>query len=66
MSKSESSKRTGSEMYYRTVKQQDAIDREVARSLRSPEQQLDHLDEILGKGVGAVKERARLQKKVQS
>lgn len=65
MSKSETTKRTGSENYYRTVKQQDAIDREVARSLRSPKEQLARLDEILGKGVGAVKERTRLTKMVK-
>jgi hypothetical protein len=35
-----------------------------ARSTRTPEQQLARLDEKLGKGVGARRERARLQQEI--
>jgi hypothetical protein len=35
--------------------------RAVERAKRSPQQQLKHLDDTFGVGVGAAKERARLQ-----
>lgn len=37
----------------------------MAFAKRSPQQQLDRLDKLLGVGVGAKKERARLQKALQ-
>ena len=39
--------------------------RQRARAGRTSQQQLDLLDERLGKGVGAAKERARLQKQIE-
>lgn len=36
------------------------------RATRSPQQQIRRLDAILGKGVGAVKERTRLQKQIEA
>lgn len=40
----------------------EAKERQVARDSRSSQQQLDVLDDILGKGKGARRERARLKK----
>lgn len=37
-----------------------------ARSKRTPEQQLEFLDSKLGKGVGAARERAKLQKQIDA
>jgi len=42
-----------------------AQERAEARASRSAQQQLKKLDDLLGKGVGAVKERARLEKKTR-
>jgi len=39
--------------------------REEARAKLSPQQQLERLDALLGEGVGAVKERARLERSTQ-
>lgn len=39
-----------------------ALERQALRAKRSPQEQLRLLDQKLGEGVGAVKERARLQK----
>lgn len=35
------------------------------RAKRSPEQQIERLDRILGKGIGAVRERAKLAKLIE-
>jgi hypothetical protein len=40
--------------------------REEARANLSPQQQLERLDALLGEGKGAVKERARLEKKLRN
>jgi len=42
----------------------EAAHRQLKRDQRSPKQQLAKLDSRLGKGVGAVKERARLQAQI--
>lgn len=39
-----------------------AEQRKAERAARTPKQQLERLDKLLGPGVGAVKERAKLQK----
>ena len=44
-----------------TRRRDAADDREIDRSVRSAQEQLAILDERLGKGVGAKKERARLE-----
>lgn len=41
-------------------RRKEAIERHRKRNRRTPEQQLHHLDCLLGKGVGATKERTRL------
>ena len=43
-----------------------AEERAEARAARSPQQQLERLDALLGEGAGAVKERARLEKQLQN
>lgn len=42
-------------------KQKEADERNKARAKRSHKDQLDHLDSIFGVGVGATRERTRLQ-----
>jgi hypothetical protein len=42
-----------------------AEERAEARANRTAQQQLDKLDALLGEGVGAVKERARLEKQLR-
>ena len=42
-------------------KRQEAFDRNKAWAQLTPEQQLEDLDRRLGKGVGAKKQRARIQ-----
>lgn len=44
-------------------KRTEAVERDTAWRKLSPVQQLADLDRRLGKGVGAVKQRARLQEK---
>lgn len=46
----------------REERQERAKARLQARAVRTPREQIAHLDELLGEGVGAVKERARLLK----
>lgn len=45
-------------------RRKEATTRQEERAARSPQQQLDRLDSILGEGVGAKKERARLTKQI--
>ena len=43
-------------------RREDAVERQAARDALSASEQIARLDKILGKGKGAVKERARLAK----
>ena len=47
-------------------KKQEAFDRNKAWAQLTPEQQLEDLDRRLGKGVGAKKQRARIQYRVDN
>ena len=47
-------------------KQQEAFDRNKIWAQLIPEQQLNSLDERLGKGIGAKKQRARIQYKIDN
>ena len=47
-------------------KKQEAFDRNKAWAQLTPEQQLEDLDRRLGKGVGAKKQRARIQYKIDN
>ena len=47
-------------------KQKEAIERNEAWTQLTPEQQIADLDRRLGKGVGAKKQRARIQYKVDN
>ena len=47
-------------------KKQEAFDRNKAWAQLTPEQQLEDLDRRLGKGVGAKKQRARIQNRVDN
>ena len=47
-------------------KRQEAFDRNKAWAQLTPEQQLEDLDRRLGKGIGAKKQRARIQYKVDN
>ena len=49
-----------------TDKQREAIVRNEAWAKLTPEQQLASLDERLGKGIGAKKQRARIQYKIDN
>lgn len=42
------------------IKQQEAVKRQAVRDKRSPSDQLNVLDNIFGKGLGATKERNKL------
>ena len=44
----------------RVLRQKEAQERQAERDGLTPKEQLKHLDQLLGAGVGAVKERARL------
>lgn len=48
----------------RTARQAEAKERNAARAALTDQQQLDRLNKILGVGVGAKKERARLAKRI--
>ena len=47
-------------------KRQEAIERNKAWDLLTPKEQLEDLDKRLGKGVGAKKQRARIQFKIDN
>lgn len=46
------------------ARQRKADEREVARKARSPQEQFELLDQRLGAGVGAQRERARLMARI--
>ena len=48
------------------TKQQEAIERNEAWVQLTPEQQIADLDRRLGKGIGAKKQRARIQYKINN
>ena len=48
----------------KTARQERAAERQAARAKRTDEAQLKRLDKINGKNRGAVKERARLTKRI--
>lgn len=45
---------------------EEADQRAAEREARTPQQQLQRLDKLLGEGVGAKKERARLARLIES
>ena len=53
-------------MNTKQIKETEAIVRNEAWAKLTPEQQLASLDERLGKGVGAKKQRARIQYKIDN
>ena len=50
----------------RHERREEAKARQEERNQRTPQQQIQHLDKILGKGKGATKERARLAKMMET
>ena len=53
-------------MNTKQIKETEAIVRNEAWAQLTPEQQLASLDERLGKGIGAKKQRARIQYKIDN
>ena len=53
---------SGRHGYRKDLRREEAEARATARAARTPEQQIANLDAILGVGIGAKKERARLAK----
>jgi hypothetical protein len=53
-------------MNTKQIKETEAIVRNEAWAKLTPEQQLASLDERLGKGIGAKKQRARIQYKINN
>ena len=53
-------------MNTKQIKQTEAIVRNEAWAKLTPEQQLASLDERLGKGIGAKKQRAKIQYKIDN
>ena len=53
-------------MNTKQIKETEAIVRNEAWAKLSPEQQLASLDERLGKGIGAKKQRAKIQYKIDN
>ena len=53
-------------MNTKQIKETEAIIRNEAWAKLTPEQQLASLDERLGKGIGAKKQRARIQYKIDN
>lgn len=49
----------------RKNRQEEAQERNAARTALTDQQQLDRLDKVLGAGAGATKERARLAKRIE-
>jgi len=49
----------------RDQRRSDALQRTEERAQRSPQEQIRRLDELLGVGVGAQRERARLARQVE-
>ena len=50
----------------RQERREESLIRQEERNKRTSQQQLAHLDKVLGKGKGATKERARLAKMMEA
>jgi len=50
----------------RETLRKEAEQRKADRDTITPSQQLNHLDAVLGKGIGATRERARLNKIIEA
>ena len=50
---------------YRSERKEEAVQRQELRDKRTPQEQLEVLDNKLGVGVGAIKERYRLIKIIE-
>ena len=51
--------------HFRNERKEKALVRQKVREKMTPQEQLDRLDMLLGKGVGAKRERARLTKQLE-